>query len=62
MLKGWKTVIVSFLIAGFGAVQGFDWATIVTDPQVAGWIGVGIGALMFVLRAVTNSPIGKPEQ
>lgn len=57
MLKGKRTALVALALMIVGAVQGFDWATIVSDPTAVGWIGTGIGALMFVLRAITDSPI-----
>ncbi len=56
MLKGKRTALVALALMIVGAVQGFDWATIVSEPTMVGWIGTGIGALMFVLRAITDSP------
>lgn len=61
MLKGGKTAIVAILLTIVGALQGLDWATLVTDPSVAGWIVSGIGIVMFVLRAVTDTPLFKSE-
>ena len=58
MLKGWKTAAVSLLLLILGAVQGFDFATLISNPQVAGWIVSGIGIAMFVLRAITTGPMG----
>lgn len=58
--KGWRTVAIAFVIGGLGAVQQFDWATVVP----AEWTGVVlsvIGALMLILRSMTTTSIGKSE-
>ena len=57
MLTGYKTAIFSLLLVVFGAIQGFDWATIISDPQVAGWVATAIGVIVFALRAITKSPM-----
>ena len=54
-MKGKRTAIISLLIAILGAIQGFDFITIVDNPQTAGWIATGIGVVMFGLRAITDS-------
>lgn len=59
MLTGYKTAAFSLLLIIFGALQGFDWATLISDPQIVGWVMTGIGAIVFVLRALTTTPIGK---
>ena len=58
MLNGWKTAIFSLLLVVLGALQGFDWATLITDPQVVGWVVTAIGVAVFALRAITNTPLG----
>lgn len=59
MLTGYKTAIVAALIAVFGALQGLDWLNLISNPQIAGWVATAIGVVMFVLRAMTTTPIGK---
>jgi hypothetical protein len=59
MLSGYKTVIVAALVAIFGGLQGLDWITLVPNAQTAGWVTAAIGVVMFILRTVTTTPIGK---
>lgn len=57
-MTGWKTAIVSILLAVFGALQGLDWVNLFPNNQTAtGWIVSGIGVVMFALRAVTTTPL-----
>lgn len=58
MLTGYKTVIVGVALAILGALQGLDWATLITDPELAGWIVSGIGVVVTVLRLFTSTPVG----
>ncbi len=59
-LKGWKTMLVSLLIAVIGVLQATDWATIVRPDEV-GPVMLGVGILVAVLRVVTTTPIGRKE-
>ena len=52
-LAGWKTLIVSLLVAIFGALQGLDWIHLVPNKQTDGWIVLGIGVVMGALRYIT---------
>lgn len=61
MLTGYKTAIVATLIAVFGALQGLDWVNLITNPQIAGWVATGIGVVMFILRAMTKTPLGQSK-
>ena len=58
MIKGWRTAIVSLLIAIFGALEAFDFTSILT-PDIAGYVVTAIGVVMFILRAYTKTPLGK---
>lgn len=58
MLKGWKTLIFSGLIALLGVATQFDWTTAV-NPKTAGIILTVIGGISAVLRFVTNTPATK---
>ena len=57
MLKGGRTALIGLLLTVLGALQGFEWTTIVSNPSTAGFIISGIGALMIVLRAITDTPM-----
>ena len=60
MLTGKKTVIVSLLITIFGALESFDFTQLL-GGDIAGYVVTGIGIIMFVLRALTTTPILKNE-
>ena len=57
-LKGWKTLLLSLAMAIVGVLQSADWATIVEPGQVGPAMLV-TGVAVAVLRAVTDTPIGK---
>jgi hypothetical protein len=59
-LKGWRTIIVSILIAVVGVLQATDWATIVR-PEHVGPTMLAISVLVAVLRAVTDTPVGRKD-
>ncbi len=56
--KGWRTVILSVLLAVAGVLQTADWATIVPPTQV-GPVILCVGILVAVLRALTDTPVGR---
>lgn len=56
MLRGYKTFIISLLITIFGALEAYDFTAFLTADNAA-YTTAGIGALMFVLRAVTKTPM-----
>lgn len=55
--KGWRTLVVSLVLAVVGVLQTADWATIV-GPAAVGPVMLGIGAVVAVLRALTDTPVG----
>jgi hypothetical protein len=57
-IKGWKTVVVSAVLAVVGVLQTADWATIVSPSRVGPTI-LGIAILVAVLRSMTDTPVGK---
>ena len=57
-IKGWKTVVVSAVLAVVGVLQTADWATIVS-PQRVGPTILGVAILVAVLRSVTDTPVGR---
>jgi hypothetical protein len=52
-----KTMWFGALLTVLGALQGLDWATLITNPKVSGIIISGIGVAVMILRAVTNQPL-----
>jgi hypothetical protein len=59
-LKGWRTVILSIVIAVVGVLQTADWATIV-GPRQVGPTMLAIAIVVAVLRAVTNTAVGSRQ-
>jgi hypothetical protein len=56
-VKGWRTVLLSVVLAVVGVLQTADWATIVPPRQV-GPVVLVIAVVMAVLRVLTDTPIG----
>lgn len=59
-LKGWRTIIFGAAIAALGAIQAADIAQVIPNE----WVGVVmsvIGAVIMILRSMTDSSIGKSE-
>lgn len=59
ILKGYKTLGFGLALTILGFLQGFDFTTIISDPQVVGYVTSGIGVIVMVLRALTNTPVAK---
>jgi hypothetical protein len=57
-MKGWRTVLLSVALAVVGVLQTADWATIV-GPRQVGPTMLAIAILVAVLRAVTDTPVGR---
>lgn len=60
MLTGWKTFIVALAISVFGALEAFDFTQFL-NADTAGYVTTGIGIVMFILRALTSTPLFKDE-
>lgn len=60
MVSGWKTFIVSLMLAVFGALETFDYTQFLNE-SVASYVVTGVGVVMFILRALTKTPIFKSE-
>jgi uncharacterized membrane protein len=56
-VKGWRTVMLSLLLAIVGVLQTADWATIVPPRQV-GPVMLVIAIVVAVLRVLTDTPLG----
>ncbi len=61
MLKGKRTAFIALIIVVLGAIQGFDLATLIADPVVAGRVVSGIGIAMLVLRGITDTSMFNPR-
>lgn len=56
--KGWRTLLLSALLAIAGVLQTADWATIVS-PREVGPVVLAIAIAVAVLRTVTDTPVGR---
>ncbi len=61
MLKGWRTLFFSVLLASLGVLEATDWARLIPDGPAKGWWLLGIALIIAWLRAVTTTPIGRSE-
>ena len=61
MLKGWRTLLFSLLLATLGVVEATDWASLIPDGPNKGWILLGIAIIVAWLRVITTTPVGKSE-
>ena len=57
MLTGYRTYIVSILIAIFGVLEMTNWNAILDNPQ-AGMVALGSAILMAIFRTITRTPPG----
>lgn len=57
-MKGWRTLTVSIIIAAIGAVEAFDWASIIPE-NFQGLFLIVLGMVIAYLRKITNTKIGK---
>jgi hypothetical protein len=56
-MKGYRTFIVSALMAVFGVLAIADWNAIIDNPQ-AGVVALVSAVIMAVLRVFTTTPPG----
>lgn len=59
-MTGYRTYIVSLLIAVFGTLNLFQWDVFFSDPK-AGAVALGSAVIMAVMRSLTSTPPGKPD-
>lgn len=57
MLKGYRTFVVSALMAIFGVLAIADWNAIIDNPQ-AGVVALFSAMVMAILRVFTTTPPG----
>ena len=60
MLSGFKTFLVALGLTIFGALETFDFTQYLSADN-AGYVTTAIGVIMFLLRAVTKTPVFKSE-
>lgn len=56
-MKGFRTYIISAIVAVFGVLELTDWAAFLDNPT-AGAVALGSAILMAVLRSFTTTPPG----
>ncbi len=61
LLKGWRTLIFSLLVAALGVAEATDWSQLIPDGPQKGWALLGIALGIAWLRVITTTPVGKPE-
>lgn len=57
MLVGYRTYIVSFMIAAFGILEMTDWNSFFDNPG-AGMVALLSALVMAALRTITTTPPG----
>jgi len=60
MLKGKRTFILGALVTLLGTAQTLDWTQVLNESN-SGLVVAGIGGLIMILRAVTNTAPGASE-
>jgi hypothetical protein len=56
-MKGYRTYLVSGLVAMFGVLEMTNWNAVLDNPQ-AGMVALASAVIMAVLRTVTSTPPG----
>lgn len=59
-LKGWNTILFNLAAAIFGVLEVTDFTDII-PPNYQGAVIAVIGVINMLLRARTNTPIGRKE-
>lgn len=57
-MQGYRTYIAAILMAAFGVLAQTDWVAFLSDPK-AGYVAIGSGLLMAVLRSITSTAPGR---
>ena len=57
-LTGYRTYIVSFVVAMFGVLEMTDWSVFFEDPR-AGTVAVVAAVIMAFMRSITTTPPGE---
>ena len=62
ILKGWRTLAFSLLVAAVGVVEVTDWASLIPDGPAKGWTLLAISLAIAWLRVITTTPVGRSER
>jgi hypothetical protein len=54
-----KTIWFGLALTVLGALQGFDWTTLISNPSTSGFVVSAIGVAVMILRAVTDKPLSE---
>lgn len=54
-MKGYRTYLVSALVAVFGVLEMANWSAILDNPK-AGMVALGSAVLMALMRSITTTP------
>lgn len=54
---GYRTYIVSALIAIFGTLEAVDWNSFLDNPT-AGLVAIGAAIIMAIMRSISTTPPG----
>ncbi len=58
LIRGWRTLAFSLMVAGLGVAEATDWAELVPDGPDKGWWLFWIGLGIAWLRVITTGPLG----
>jgi hypothetical protein len=56
--KGWRTLAFNIVVAIFGALEAFDFTSVINDAQTAGMFAMFVGIMNGLLRVDTTGPVG----
>lgn len=59
-MKGYRTYLVSALVAVFGVLEMTNWNAILDNPK-AGMVALGSAVLMALMRSITSTPPASKE-
>ena len=57
-MKGYRTLLWAFTVAFVGAAEATNWADLIPDGPMQGWIIFGIGVFTAFMRIITTTPVG----
>lgn len=55
-MNGYRTLIFNAMLAAWGVVESFDFASVIGNR--AGYVMIAVGAIGSVLRLITTTPVG----
>lgn len=59
-MKGWRTLIFGIIVAVLGAVEAFDWASVVPQ-EFTGIVLLVVGMIITWLRKITDTSLGQSK-